>query len=251
MGHTQFGARVVYGDCLFATVSPNEQHSALVLRLSRYRRNDPYVRFGDAHRQRCCTAEHPRMEAQRRPGSGSTPGRTGHCVEDITIDLPEYDLRRAYTAQDPLAVIEAYKVEILFRLGILLGVRICPHCPRCNETPFGCQDKFGSNMRPGGGVLGGIPALGGATEHQGYGAPHLHVELHIASAYQYDTLQEVAASLQKGRFTFAQWINYQEWLHAEDVLDPEVKNAMATGLEEQWHTRFAGQDPVSRKYTPP
>ena len=136
MGHTQFGARVVYGDCLFATVSPNEQHSALVLRLSRYRRNDPYVRFGDAHRQRCCTAEHPRMEAQRRPGSGSTPGRTGQCVEDITIDLPEYDLRRAYTAQDPLAVIEAYKVEILFRLGILLGVRICPHCPRCNETPL-------------------------------------------------------------------------------------------------------------------
>ena len=86
-------------------------------------------------------------------------------------------------------------------------------------------------------------------EHQGYGTPHLHVELHIASAYQYGTLQEVVAQLQNGRFTFAQWINYQEWLHAEDVLDPEVKNAMATGLEEQWHTRFAGQDPFSRNIT--
>ena len=32
MGHTHFGARVVYGDCIFFTVSPNEQHSALVLR---------------------------------------------------------------------------------------------------------------------------------------------------------------------------------------------------------------------------
>jgi hypothetical protein len=31
MGHAQFGARVVYGDCLFITVSPNSQQSALVL----------------------------------------------------------------------------------------------------------------------------------------------------------------------------------------------------------------------------
>ena len=43
MGHTQSGARVVYGDCIFFTVSPNEQHSALVLRLSRYRANDPIL----------------------------------------------------------------------------------------------------------------------------------------------------------------------------------------------------------------
>ena len=34
MGHSQFGARIVYGDCLFFTISPNEQHSCLVLCLS-------------------------------------------------------------------------------------------------------------------------------------------------------------------------------------------------------------------------
>ena len=34
MGHCQFGARVVYGDCIMLTISPNEQHSCLVLRLS-------------------------------------------------------------------------------------------------------------------------------------------------------------------------------------------------------------------------
>ena len=43
MGHRQFGARVVYGDCMFFTVSPNEHHSALVLRLSRFRKSDPYI----------------------------------------------------------------------------------------------------------------------------------------------------------------------------------------------------------------
>ena len=47
MGHRQFGARVEYGDCLFLTVSPNEQRSALVLRLSRYRQKDPAIVNGD------------------------------------------------------------------------------------------------------------------------------------------------------------------------------------------------------------
>ena len=31
MGHTQFGARVNYGDCLFFTISPNEQHSGAII----------------------------------------------------------------------------------------------------------------------------------------------------------------------------------------------------------------------------
>jgi hypothetical protein len=47
MGHSQFGARVVYGDCIFFTLLPNEQHDAWVLRLSRFRRNDPYVKHSD------------------------------------------------------------------------------------------------------------------------------------------------------------------------------------------------------------
>ena len=155
MGHSQWGARVVYGDCVFITISPNEQHSALVLRLSRYRRNDPYIRHGDNERRRCCAADYPPLEMQSKND------------DDAYVDLPAYDLRRAYTARDPHAVIEGYKLEILLRLGTLLGVRMCPDCPRCNNTKFGCQDKFGSNMRPCGGVLGGAVAFGGATEHQG------------------------------------------------------------------------------------
>ena len=43
IGHCLFGARVCYGECLFMTISPSERHSGLVLRLSRYRRNDPIV----------------------------------------------------------------------------------------------------------------------------------------------------------------------------------------------------------------
>ena len=99
--------------------------------------------------------------------------------ETVTVELPEYDLRRAATARDPLAVVEGYKIEILLRLATLLGVRMCPNCPLCNTNSFGlgCQDRFGSNMRPGGGVLGGAPAVGGGTEHQGYGTPVSYTHL--------------------------------------------------------------------------
>eukprot|EP00973_Karenia_brevis_P086127 11944882-Karenia_brevis.AAC.1 len=72
---------------------------------------------------------------------------------DVVIELPEYDLRRAYTAQEPHAVIEAYKIGIYLRLATLLGLRMCPNCPRCNNKGGGCSNIFGSNMRPGGGVL--------------------------------------------------------------------------------------------------
>ena len=66
MGHTQFGARVNYGDCIFFTISPNEHHSALVLRLSRFRRNDPYVRHGPEEQARLAQRDYPSLEAKRR-----------------------------------------------------------------------------------------------------------------------------------------------------------------------------------------
>ena len=135
MGHRQFGARVVYGDCIFITISPNEQHSALVLRLSRFRRNDPYVQHGDGIFQRLACADFPRLEASNCHGCGKSHATTSKRREQeeqetVTVELPEYDLRRAATARDPLAVVEGYKIEILLRLAILLGVRMCPNCPR-------------------------------------------------------------------------------------------------------------------------
>ena len=113
------------------------------------------------------------------------------------IELPSYDSRRAATARDPLAVIEGFRVEVL-RLARVLGVRMCPQCPQCNATGNGCQDKFGNNMRPMGGNLGGMPSLGGGIEYQGVGTPHLHAEGHVVCAYQFDTLAEIAEKIRSG-----------------------------------------------------
>ena len=38
--HCWFGFRVVHGEVIFVTVSPNRRHSAMILKLSRARRND-------------------------------------------------------------------------------------------------------------------------------------------------------------------------------------------------------------------
>ena len=42
----QFSARVVYGLPVFMTITPSERHSGLIIRLSRYRRNDPGIQDG-------------------------------------------------------------------------------------------------------------------------------------------------------------------------------------------------------------
>ena len=154
MGHMHWGARISYGDCLFFTISPNEQHSALVLKLSRYRRNDPCLRYADPKWSRLCGMNFPALSAKRRLRSAAADASEDPpqgMQEDIGIELPEYDLRRAMAAEDPLAVVEAHRINICLRLAWLLGVRMCPDCPRCNAEAWGCQDLFGSNMRPSGG----------------------------------------------------------------------------------------------------
>ena len=86
MGHAEFGARVVYGDCLFYTLSPNEQHSAWVLRLSRYRLNDPCLGHDDElrHKLKAC--------------AGRQAPRLRQC-ETAYVEFPAYKFRRMLCAR--------------------------------------------------------------------------------------------------------------------------------------------------------
>jgi hypothetical protein len=259
MGQCHFGARVVYGDCVFFTISPNEQHSCLVLRLSRFRRNDPYLQYkeDDDHKnevwQSLARADTPLLEQKRRKvGNGGCQRLHKATLEaspcachadqsqaDVEVILPEYDLRRKASLHDPLAVVNAYRIEIYLRLAAVLGVRMCPHCPRCNHGyGLGCQDRFGSNMRPTGGVLGGMTALGGATEYQGNGTPHFHAEGHIVCAYQYDTMEEIAAKFRAKTITLEEWKAYGTWLHHEDDFVPEEAKEFEERVYEEFNERF-------------
>ena len=162
MGHRHWGARVNYGDCLFFTISPNERQSSWVLKLSRYRVNDPFLRYSDPIWTRLCGMDYPELAAKRRRQSPAEAGESSETIvlpdhtdpaQEILIDLPEYKIRQEATARDPLAAVEAHRLNICLRLAWVLGVRMCPNCPRCNAEGMGCQDLYGSNMRPMGVTL--------------------------------------------------------------------------------------------------
>ena len=262
MYHRQFGARVVYGDCLFFTISPNEQHSALTLRLSRFRQNDPYIKNAGAEWQRLAAQDFPPLEAKRYRKtvhgeklscrSGEQPRAVIHGDEqECFVELPPSDMRRVATARDPLAVIDSFRLEILLRLAWALGVRMCPKCPRCNERGLRpCQDKFGNNMRPMGGLLGGMPALGSGMEHQGHGTPHLHAEGHVACIYQFGTLAEIAEKIAQKMLDPRAVVDYHAWLHKEDPFVEEQHQAFKPEVDEQWRQRFADRGHESMCYTP-
>ena len=90
---------------------------------------------------------------------------------------------------------------------------------------MGCQDNFGCNMRPTGGLLGGMAAFGGGTEFQGHGTPHFHAQGHIVCTYQYATLADIAAKLERGLIETRHMKSFQDWFHVERPLDPQAHAA--------------------------
>ena len=74
------------------TITLGERHSGLILRLSRYRREDPGVRDG-----------YPEFLPYAGHSMPSLCPPDEIEAETMEVDLPEYDFRRIMTAKDPLA----------------------------------------------------------------------------------------------------------------------------------------------------
>ena len=145
------------------------------------------------------------------------------------------------TTRDPLAVMDAYGLHIRLRLPRLFGQRSCNRCPRCNAhgEKHPCQNRFGSNMRATGGILGGSPANGSATEHQGIGTPHVHGEIHIASVYQYKLLPEIAKLIEDDVLDPQSIMDFNAWYHMEEPPNQQLHDEMVEGIEKEWHARFS------------
>ena len=74
---------------------------------------------------------------------------------------PSYDVGLRILARDPLGSVVGFRSLMLLAYKFLFGMRVCPYCPDCNNcvssTP--CQDLFGSNATPAGGVFGRVDAI--------------------------------------------------------------------------------------------
>ena len=146
------------------TVTPSERHSGLMIRLTRYRRNDPGLLFAHKDFQPWIGHDKPSLEAV-----------DDEIYETATVDLPDYDLRKLLTTRDNLCSVEAFNVAIRVIVAQLYGLRMCPECPHCCLSEHPCMDIFGSNATPMGGSIGRADALVGAVEAQkAEGVLHLH-----------------------------------------------------------------------------
>ena len=90
MRHRAGGAQVVYGYVLFITWSPNEQHSAIVLRLMRNRTADVMLQGKeetDEYLRKCSSMHCPKIASE------------GY-EDDVSIELPLYHHRRKLVARD-------------------------------------------------------------------------------------------------------------------------------------------------------
>ena len=130
IGHIMFGFRVIHGECLFVTISPNRRHSALILHLSRVRRNDTAV----------CT-EAPVAKWRKKCAGRATPRFCTACTDcedrqyrtvKQEIPLPTLLQRQAWMAQDPLANIHHFQAVMYVLVPASFGVRMCLNCPHCN-----------------------------------------------------------------------------------------------------------------------
>ena len=186
MGRIGFAARVVYGTGIFCTISPSERHGCLAIRVSRYREGDPVFNADmSLPEQPWIGRDVPSLEAHAQADSD----------EETCVLLPEYDVRRLIMARDPLAAVDSFTIYTRVVLAHLLGIRMCPDCPHCCKGNNPCQDIYGSNAEPQGGIFGRADALFGGVEAQKAGALHLHFFAYVQRIHQHKTIKEIADML--------------------------------------------------------
>ena len=84
------------------------------------------------------------------------------------MEISDYGLRRIIAVRDPAAVVDNFKVSMLYLLARPLGLRMCPQFPRYSNPSRNepCANLLSNNMLP----MGSMPSLdlhlGGCVEYQ-------------------------------------------------------------------------------------
>ena len=185
--------RVKYGVPIFVTFSPDEKHSLLMIRLSRTRRKDP-VLLQDAAAALFGDLRTPKLGQPSYSVHDNDDVFLALSPEELLAQVPGYETRRALIAKDPLASVEGFHVMVLMAYQHLFGMRVCPNCPHCNHDAGSqpCQDYFGSNAKPEGGIFGRLDAGYTSFEAQkSTGSLHAHSQLFVQCLHQHESLAEV------------------------------------------------------------
>ena len=175
--------RVRYGVPLFITVSPDEAHQWLFIRMSRTRTSDP-VRSASVWQEWCS-------------GDRQFPSLDGDLCFPIHLEnfcraLPSWQQRRAVLARDPLASVDGFHVLLRLLCRHIFGVRMCELCPECDMTATPCSDTSGSNASLLGGAFGRVDAIYVTIEAQkSTGSLHGHLQCFVQCLHQHTPLTEI------------------------------------------------------------
>ena len=233
--------RVRYGVPIFVTFSPDEGHSLLMVRLSRTRRRDPvHNAVSDA-------------AASRAAGSREWP-QVAPETDDVRLELPlaaimsqvpTWAERRKILARDPMASVEGFRVIVDATMRHLFGLRTCPNCPGCNhgERMSPCQDLFGSNASPEGGVFGRVDACYVSIEAQkSTGALHAHCQVFVQCLHQHTPLDKIFELVRNnadgwGRAFVKESLEYKRRVCRQEYsarVTPDGLNRNLAGAEAAW-----------------
>ena len=195
--------RVRYGHALMWTISPNEKHNALMIRLSRTMSTDPilaaFPELAVWGRQ-----DKPSLEVHSDVVASEEFVDVFVALDGLAEELPDLTTRMRILAHDPLASVYGFRVLVQVALRTLLGVRVCSNCPTCSESTavHACMDEFGSVGEPQGGIFGIVEAYYGSIESQKAGSLHLHLLVFLSWMYQHKPLEEIAVAIQNRKPAF-------------------------------------------------
>ena len=132
------GFRVVFGDVVFLTATPNRRHSSLVWRMMRYRKNDTALLEYNGNKGDAATDWRRKFRGSNAPSLYAPNSSDAIDVASFTTHLdpaaiPSVQEAIAMSARDPLSTVLAYDVTIRVVLSWLSGIRMCFHCPQCSR----------------------------------------------------------------------------------------------------------------------
>ena len=214
---------------LFVTISPDEKHNMLMLRLVRTRHSDPVNKIDELA---------GKYGGLKTPEMGSDFVQCGVAIEELVNRLPQYDERRAILARDPLASVDGSRIIMSLLLEYIFGIRVCSACPDCAMWGAGqpCMDLFGSNAKPEGGIFGRVDGVYISIEAQkSSGSLHFHAQVFVQSLHQHTCLQEIYDIMKDNdMFSVAEFCRYAEHTTRQVFADVICSTKKRDQREEAW-----------------
>jgi hypothetical protein len=163
------------------TLSSDENHNGLMVRLVRLRQKVPAYKFSREEEQKCYARLWPPLQNW----------------EGLPVDAtPSYDTRPAVLTNSAVSAADGFKIHARFAFKYIYGMRLCLNCPGCSCSDDGTNfraDAEGLCTEIQGGALGRPLTIAGTSEFQKKRDEHLHYQLFVQCAHTSLPLQSVQA----------------------------------------------------------